>query len=64
MTNIMTNINAIVNTAKPISSKKLREKAIVPPYYLGLVAATITIITSITTINPTTPINNNDISAP
>ena len=60
----MTNINAIVNTAKPISSKKLREKAIVPPYYLGLVTAIITIITSITTTNPTTPINNNDISAP
>lgn len=54
----------MVNTAKPMSSIKLRENAIEPPYYLGLDTATITIITSITITNPTTPSNIIDISAP
>lgn len=64
MTNIITKIRATVNTTKPMSSKKLRENTIVPPYYLGLDTATITIITSIINTNPTTPSNIIDISAP
>ena len=64
MTNIITKIRATVNTTKPISSKKLRENAIRPPYYLGLDTATITIITSMINTNPTIPTNISDISAP
>lgn len=60
----MTNINAMVNTAKPMSSKKLSENAIRPPYYFGLDTATIATITSIININPTIPTNISDMSAP
>lgn len=60
----MTKIKATVNTAKPISSIKLSENAINPPYYLGLMTATITIITTITITNPTPPSNINDIKSP
>ena len=60
----MTNINAMVNTTKPMSSKKLRENAIRPPYYLGLDTATITIMINMINTNPITPRNIIDISAP
>lgn len=60
----MTNINAMVNTARPMSSKKLSENAIRPPYYLGLDTATITTIKSMINTNPTIPTNISDISAP
>ncbi len=60
----MTNINAMVNTTKPMSSKKLRENAIRPPYYLGLDTATMTTIIIITKIKPTILSNTSDIEAP
>jgi hypothetical protein len=54
----------MVNTAKPMSSKKLRENAIRPPYYLGLDTATMITITIIINTNPAIPSNIIDISAP
>lgn len=60
----MTNINAMVNTAKPMSSKKLRENAIRPPYYLGLDTATMITITIIINTKPAIPSNIIDICAP
>jgi len=64
MTNIITKIRATVNTTKPMSSKKLRENTIVPPYYLGLDTATMITITIIINTNPAIPNNIIDIRAP
>lgn len=44
-----------------MSSIKLRENAIIPPYYLGLDTATIITTTSMINIIPTIPTNIIDI---
>ena len=60
----MTKIKATVNTAKPISSIKLSENAINPPYYLGLETATMITIKSMIITKPPKPNNMIDIETP